>query len=218
MKFSFFRQADTTNVPRFELDGPWSSDFTESRIRSRRIIGDARFTSIFDGSFDFSSPATFDDSQVNTFTLNRNSESWFTIDQMRMSINDIRTSEDIFVGDDKLIGSLEDDVLYGYGGNDRIFGGAGDDVLNGGTGKNRLIGGSGSDTFELSKGEGVSKIRDFNVYDDTIKIMTGSDGIGLSTKGTTTLIYQDGDLLAKVKNIVVPLSYSDFIFETGVTA
>uniref|UniRef100_UPI003CD0C765 calcium-binding protein n=1 Tax=Lentibacter algarum TaxID=576131 RepID=UPI003CD0C765 len=67
-------------------------------------------------------------------------------------------------GDNTIIGTDEDDRLYGFGGNDvldgrggddRLYGGDGNDTLNGGDGRDRLYGGSGDDFLDASSG-GVS--------------------------------------------------------------
>jgi uncharacterized repeat protein (TIGR01451 family) len=48
-------------------------------------------------------------------------------------------------GNDRIVGSSQDEVICGRGGNDRLFGRAGDDRLNGGTGNDMLFGGAGRD-------------------------------------------------------------------------
>jgi Ca2+-binding RTX toxin-like protein len=55
----------------------------------------------------------------------------------------------------KLRGSINDDVITGYGSDDRIRGGYGDDTLNGGDGADRLNGGRGSDVLTGGTGDDV---------------------------------------------------------------
>jgi len=54
---------------------------------------------------------------------------------------------------DRLIGSLEDDVIRGLGGPDRIYGKGGNDRLYGGPGRDRLFGGPGADLI-VARGGG----------------------------------------------------------------
>lgn len=55
----------------------------------------------------------------------------------------------------KLRGSINDDVINGYGSDDRIRGGYGDDTLSGGGGADRLNGGRGSDVLTGGAGDDV---------------------------------------------------------------
>lgn len=102
---------------------------------------------------------------------------------------------DRITGSDKdnvLAGNGGNDVIRGMGGNDTLYGdtgpgggssgipgadtldgGKGDDLLFAGLGVDLLIGGPGKDTFVFSSVpqsafDGVDKIKDFNVKDDTI--------------------------------------------------
>ena len=87
-------------------------------------------------------------------------------------------------GNDKIIGSSNDDTIYGDGGeldgNDTLNGGDGDDTLDGGGGSNQLTGGKGADTFSLSsefinteipKNTKITTITDFKDSEgDTLEI------------------------------------------------
>lgn len=71
-------------------------------------------------------------------------------------------------GGDNLLGSVHDDILYGFDGNDTLSGAAGADVLDGGAGVDTLIGGGGDDIYIVddyndvvveNAGEGVDTVR-----------------------------------------------------------
>ncbi len=79
-----------------------------------------------------------------------------------------------------LNGGTGNDTLTGGGGNDTLIGGTGNDVLVGGTGNDTLTGGSGSDRFTFnSRSEGIDRITDFSVVDDTIYVSAAGFGGGL---------------------------------------
>lgn len=90
------------------------------------------------------------------------------------------TVQTVGVGNDFLDGGTGNDTLTGGGGNDTLIGGTGNDFLVGGTGNDTLTGGSGSDRFTFnSRSEGIDKITDFNVVDDTIAVSAAAFGGGL---------------------------------------
>lgn len=71
-------------------------------------------------------------------------------------------------GDDRLIGGIDMDFIYGKAGNDILEGKEGPDILDGGMGDDVLIGGrgddslidpGGSDTFVFSAGDGLAMIQ-----------------------------------------------------------
>ncbi len=81
------------------------------------------------------------------------------------------------VGNDTLVGSNYDDVIYGgpndwggegrdvlfgLGGNDTLYGGASADTLDGGSGNDRLEGGQGNDVYVLSGAFGQDLIYDWS--------------------------------------------------------
>jgi Ca2+-binding RTX toxin-like protein len=78
----------------------------------------------------------------------------------------------------KILGTDEDDVLYGTRGPDRILGLAGDDRLVGGDGHDTLVGGEGSDTLLGGRGNDV-------LYADLSDIVDG--GAGRDTQVVTAL-------------------------------
>ncbi len=51
------------------------------------------------------------------------------------------------IGDDRLVGTPFDDVIYCGAGNDRVLGGGGKDVISCGSGNDRVDGGPGNDTI-----------------------------------------------------------------------
>ncbi|MEH2380015.1 MAG: calcium-binding protein [Nostoc sp.] len=83
-------------------------------------------------------------------------------------------------GNDILVGGTGNDTLYGRAGNDTLNGGAGNDILVGGTGNDILTGGAGGDRFTFdSRSEGIDRITDFSVVDDTIIVSAAGFGGGL---------------------------------------
>jgi Ca2+-binding RTX toxin-like protein len=87
------------------------------------------------------------------------------------------------IGNNTLTGNNGNDTLNGGAGNDILLGGAGNDLLIGGLGNDILTGGVGLDNFQFnSSTEGIDRITDFSVVDDTISIL--SSGFGGLTVGT----------------------------------
>jgi len=77
-----------------------------------------------------------------------------------------------------LIGDNTNNVLTGGLGNDTLEGLGGNDTLNGGAGNDTLTGGTESDYFTFNTPtEGIDRITDFSVIDDTIVVSaTGFSG------------------------------------------
>jgi len=98
---------------------------------------------------------------------------------------------------DRLDGSVNDDVMnaghghnlvFGNAGNDLIYGGSGDDIIAGGTGSDALFGGRGNDAYIYNLGDGEDVIYDaFHDYEDNrnATVNSGYDeiafGEGIST-------------------------------------
>ena len=79
-----------------------------------------------------------------------------------------------------ITGNAAANSLSGGLGNDALIGGAGYDTLVGNGGADTLTGGAGSDCFNFSSRiEGVDRITDFNVADDTIVVSAAGFGSGL---------------------------------------
>ncbi|BAQ65916.1 FG-GAP-like repeat-containing protein [Geminocystis sp. NIES-3709] len=80
-------------------------------------------------------------------------------------------------GDDLLDGGSGNDLLKGDNGNDVITTGSGNDTLVGGSGNDTLTGGSGADYLRFnSPTEGIDRVTDFKVLDDTFLINSSSFG------------------------------------------
>ncbi|MGI0482621.1 hypothetical protein ACN4EE_17780 [Geminocystis sp. CENA526] len=79
-----------------------------------------------------------------------------------------------------ITGNSSNNILNGGDGNDTLIGGNGNDTIIGGAGNDSLTGGSGNDFFRFnSPSEGIDRITDFNVVDDTILISRSGFGGGL---------------------------------------
>ena len=79
-----------------------------------------------------------------------------------------------------LTGGYGNDILQGLGGNDTLHGGDGNDTLTGGTGSDRF-------TYN-SRTEGIDRITDFSVIDDTITVFAIGFGGGLETGAGAAII------------------------------
>ncbi|WP_299551859.1 CAP domain-containing protein [uncultured Tateyamaria sp.] len=73
-------------------------------------------------------------------------------------------------GNDRLIGSGQNELLVGQGGNDRLFGAGGTDTVNGGPGNDRMWGGTQAD---LMRGGGGNDQMSGNAGNDRLE---GADG------------------------------------------
>jgi len=81
---------------------------------------------------------------------------------------------------DNLTGDDANNVLTGGAGNDTLFGKSGNDQLIGGAGADILKGGNGNDQFiQLSPTNGVDRIQDFDVKNDTLVFSASGFGHGL---------------------------------------
>jgi hypothetical protein len=70
---------------------------------------------------------------------------------------------DLTAGDDVLIGSRVNDSLFAGDGDDSIWGSGGTDYISGELGDDVMHGGKGGDVFIFSPGDGIDKVRDFDV-------------------------------------------------------
>lgn len=86
-------------------------------------------------------------------------------------------------GNSTLIGSDEDDTLYGYAGNDTLIGGVGDDSL---------YGGAGDDTYIFNYGDGIDVIdgQGSNSLNDTVSFGEGisAEDIYASQSGNNLIL------------------------------
>lgn len=99
-------------------------------------------------------------------------------------------------GDDLLVGNTGDDDLFGQNGNDTLLGGPDDDYLDGGDGNDELRGGAGADTyygqggldvFVIGTGDGRNTLSDFDLSNETIRLLNSGftyadEAIGTITK------------------------------------
>lgn len=81
-------------------------------------------------------------------------------------------------GNDRMLGGDGNDILSGGAGIDLLLGDAGDDVLEGGRDTDYLTGGAGADLFRFRAGDGIDRIRDFEIGIDRIEI----GGAGADTR------------------------------------
>ena len=81
-----------------------------------------------------------------------------------------------------LTGNNGNDTLTGNAGIDTLLGGAGNDILVGGFGNDVLTGGTGLDQFRFNaSNEGIDRITDFSVIDDTIAVAAAFGGLTVGT-------------------------------------
>jgi Ca2+-binding RTX toxin-like protein len=91
---------------------------------------------------------------------------------------------------DTLTGTSGANYLNGYAGRDVINGGAGDDYLAGGSSTDTLTGGEGKDTFMLGSDRGlgiqngVDTITDFNLTDDSFRLISADFTAFIGVAGT----------------------------------
>lgn len=125
-------------------------------------------------------------------------------------------------GNDTIIGSGADDVIFGQEGNDTIHGGAGDDAIYGGSGNDTLYGDAGNDYID--GGAGADTIyggegNDIIVYDASDVLVDGGEGIDfmVSTDSNLTLdaLLAGGDGKPTVEGIEVLITGSDALSLTS---
>ncbi|MEO1523396.1 MAG: CAP domain-containing protein [Cyanobacteria bacterium J06633_2] len=115
-------------------------------------------------------------------------------------------------GNDKLLGRAGNDQLMGGNGRDRLSGGTGNDVLKGGKGRdvirggsgnNRVTGNAGRDIFVLVQGTGQTRVTDFQVGDDRIRLGNNLrlGQIQVRQRGSDTLIQSGDDVLGVLENV-----------------
>jgi hypothetical protein len=101
--------------------------------------------------------------------------------------NDILTGN---TANNTLTGNNGNDTLNGDAGNDILLGGSGNDVLIGGLGNDTLTGGVGVDIFRFNSiNQGIDRITDFSVIDDTIAVLgSGFGGLTVGTLSTSAFV------------------------------
>jgi Ca2+-binding RTX toxin-like protein len=119
---------------------------------------------------------------TTTVKLNLDQTTQQTVVTNRLNLILSNSIENITGGssNDTLTGNSLNNTLKGGSGTDVLNGGVGNDILIGGTGNDTLTGGAGSDRFTFnSRSEGIDKITDFSVIDDTIFVSAAGFGGGL---------------------------------------
>ncbi|MBX9255748.1 proprotein convertase P-domain-containing protein [Desmonostoc muscorum CCALA 125] len=179
-----------TRVELFTDVGGSNSSFTNTKLDDEAAtsitVGTAPFTGSFKpekllSAFDNQNPngtwkleVTDDDSAI-TGTLN----SW----SLQFTTQTVDVGNDFLdggTGNDTITGAAGNDTLIGGSGNDTLNGGSGNDILVGSAGTDTLTGGSGSDRFTFnSRTEGIDRITDFSVVDDTIFVSAAGFAGGL---------------------------------------
>ena len=125
--------------------------------------------------------------------------------------------DDALFGDDgsnTLDGARGDDTLRGRGGDDRLDGGRGDDDLRGGDGADRLDGRRGDDN--LLGGDGDDRLFGQQGY-DVIRGGQGADELG-GGSGADTFRWTQGDIAAdagQAVDIVQDFGTDDFLLLAG---
>lgn len=121
-------------------------------------FGDVRLTIIGEG-LRLSGDGVFDAGTVFSSTLVTDQGLAFSVSGLNTPIariDDIVTSPLVYRSSDIIIGSNDNDELFGFRGADTIRGRSGDDFLFGGGGADRLIGGTGSDS--IAGGSGADQL------------------------------------------------------------
>lgn len=106
-------------------------------------------------------------------------------------------------GDDRIKAGSGDDRVFGQQGDDVIRAGQGDDVIKAGRGNNVVYGEEGADRFKLSKGKGITEIRDFSVQEgDVLDVRRGViNRIEFIQDGRDVLVSLGNDELARLSNV-----------------
>jgi Ca2+-binding RTX toxin-like protein len=103
-------------------------------------------------------------------------------------------------GNDNLVGSSTNDILFGGLGADTLIGGLGNDILFGGLGADTLIGGLGNDILDGGSGDDIldgglgNDILFGGLGADTLIGGDGSDIYHVDNAGDVVTEYFDGDL------------------------
>lgn len=83
--------------------------------------------------------------------------------------------------EDRIFGMSGNDTILGKGGDDKLIGGAGKDTIRGGEGNDTLTGDDGgkafADTFVFGRNFGKDVVTDFEVNKDVLVIQRGMNGI-----------------------------------------
>lgn len=168
--------AVTGNVVYNNLIGGGNASYAVSE-RNEDITG---FNTVFDNYFSrFEGPSTL----------------FYGTDSNAFSNNDTLTVAGTAGNDVLAATEVSDTQLYGFAGNDRLSGSIYDDVLYGGAGVDRLTGGAGADTFRFTRASDSVRgandlITDFTAGQDRLDLASlGYSGLGDGHNGTLQLSY-----------------------------
>ncbi|MEM9031823.1 MAG: calcium-binding protein, partial [Pseudomonadota bacterium] len=95
-------------------------------------------------------------------------------------------------GNDTMRGAGGNDVLFGEDGGDLLFGENGNDQLVGGAGNDTLWGGTGADNFVFEEAQGDDVLRDFELGQDRISILSGASSfaaLDMAQQGDDVVIW-----------------------------
>jgi len=162
--------------------------------------------------FKFSDGVTWGLAEIQSIAINRGT----AVDDVLTGYNDGPNQMEGLAGNDTLTGASKNDTLsggdgndtlYGRDGNDKIYGGAGDDTIYGDAGEDLMVGGTGNDnfkgnsngyaygndTYQLSKGDGIDSINDYDLTVgnmDTVQFMdvTSTELTGVYNSGGNLVI------------------------------
>ena len=81
---------------------------------------------------------------------------------------------------ENVVGGDGNDQITGNHVSNNLFGNAGNDIIAGGKGNDHLYGGSGFDQFIINSGDGIDRIIDFNINEDSL-LFYNSEGGNLNT-------------------------------------
>jgi Ca2+-binding RTX toxin-like protein len=97
-------------------------------------------------------------------------------------------------GNDSVLGSIQDDLIFAGAGKDKVVGGKGDDRIWGETGNDVLTGGGGTDRFYFAYEErfGKDTITDFDTATELV-VLTSSDYAEIKDGKDTVLAFENGD-------------------------
>ena len=188
-----------TNQPATMLDAyGWSGNII-GRTSSQITVSDGQGGTInYTGTFKYDRFNNVTDGLLTGYTLSENYVLKYTITDLAIpgasaytliqSGDTQYTLRAVLNGADRIIGSIENDVLGGFAGNDTLIGGIGNDICYGGTGNDVFVYTAGNDTYFGQ--EGVDRGQ-FN-FNRTIASITSLGGenytIELSFSGTIILL------------------------------
>ena len=121
-------------------------------------------------NFEFADGTKFDKKEYIGATIR------IYINGMFANPDDKATGTTILIGseeNDEIYGNGRTDIIYGGAGNDALYGGAGNDELRGGTGNDVLYGGAGNDTYVFELGDGKDTINEDKADSNGDKLLFG---------------------------------------------